>query len=138
MSGYPHMRDIPAMDRDLDHHAVPTGRRECSRLRVRLPIKAVTRKGTYTAVLCDLSLAGARIEPNSEIVRGEEVLLQWGEHEAFGIVVRRGHGGLGIAFYDPIDPAVLLSTRVRDDRHHLPCEWEQNRRAARAFVGGRR
>lgn len=117
---------------------VRTGRRSASRLRVRLAVRAVTRKGSWPVVLNDLSQSGARIEPHPQIALGEEVLLQWARHEAFGVVVRDTARGVGISFYDPIEPAALIATRIHDEKDHLPDEQELRRRAARNFVTGRK
>lgn len=125
---------------------ISQGRRGSGRLRVRLPVRLVTRTGTHHAVLADLSLKGAQVVASVPLPQGCEVVLEWDRFDAFGEVVwsggagaglQRGEGArCGIAFFDPIDAATLVATRVLDDGARLPREGELVRQVARRWVEG--
>lgn len=112
------------------------GRRARSRLRVRLPVRVSTRTQTRTGVLADLSLTGARIATDAELKLGGEVLLEWGQFEAFGEVVWSRGQYCGISFFEMISNATLIATRDLDDASHLPRDRDLLRQAAKGWVQG--
>lgn len=112
------------------------GRRQRSRLRIRLPLRLITRTDTTRAILIDLSLEGAAIQCDPALPVGREVVLEWGGFEAFGEVVWSRGNRCGIAFIDPISPDVLLTTREMDDAAHLPSDGDIVRQTARHWVEG--
>lgn len=112
------------------------GRRTTSRLRLRLPAQLITVKGTFSAILIDLSYFGGRVLTSCPPMPGTEALLKWDIFEGFGHVVWSGRESLGLNFFEPITAKMLLATRDKDDVSHLPPEWEINRSAARNWVSG--
>jgi len=113
------------------------GRRAEARLRVRLDARLITIDGSCRAVLADVSTQGARIAGGTCDLRpGQEAVLQWGNREAFGIVVWRASGQCGLRFYEALDHRAILATRELHERARLPDEQELLRRSARAFVQG--
>lgn len=113
------------------------GRRREGRLRVRLDARLITLDGSCRAVLADVSANGARIVGGTCGLRpGQEAVLQWGDQEAFGVVVWAGHGQIGLCFYDPLDAKTVAATRQLDERQRLPDDRELIRRSALGFVQG--
>jgi hypothetical protein len=94
------------------------GRRRDSRLRLRrgVPAELVTLHGKFSAQLMDLSLSGAHVRAFSPTLVGQDGVISWLGFEAFGKVVWAREGEIGIAFYDPIEPDVLLKTRQQVDQ----------------------
>lgn len=113
------------------------GRRGNSRLRVRLPARLTTRADMLRGVLVDLSLSGASLIVPGTIVPGREAVLEWGRFDAFGEIVWRRADRCGIAFFEPLSPAVLIATRNLDALEHLPQDRELARQVARGWVEGR-
>ena len=113
-------------------------RRAHSRLRVRLPVRLITLTNTWYAVLCDLSLTGAKVEIDKGVVSGEEAILQWSKFEDFGKICWVGAGRFGIEFHDPITPQELIATRDLDDAEHLADDRELTRMVARSWAEGTR
>ena len=98
------------------------GRRMRSRLATRLPATLVTLFGSLPAILLDISLTGARclVTNNRGITNplrtGKEVVLEWGQFDAFGTIIWEGDGLCGIQFDPIISPSVLIATRdIHDD-----------------------
>ena len=120
----------------LDYRTTPAGRRAESRLRVRLGARMVLLEGTQSCVLADLSLRGAQVLPTRPVNVGHEAVLLWGPHEAFGHVTWTAGRLCGLAFYEPLAPAVVLATRALDACERLPSERDLARGTARAFVRG--
>ncbi|CCA94060.1 conserved hypothetical protein [Novosphingobium sp. PP1Y] len=112
------------------------GRREQSRLRVRLPVRLETRSVTCRAILIDLSSSGARLALENLPRVGTEALILWDKYEAFGEVVWAEGVQCGIAFFDPLPGDVVLKTRELDDAAHLPQDKELLRQVARQWVEG--
>ena len=119
-----------------DIKQVQRGRRNRSRLRVRLPAKLETRTETSRVILVDLSTTGARVLSENLPKVGTEAVLHWDKYEAFGEVVwaEGVHGG--IAFFDPLTEQDVLATRDLDDAARLPQDRELLRQAARHWVEG--
>jgi hypothetical protein len=112
------------------------GRREHSRLRVRLPARLTTLDGTTSAVLTDLSYGGAKLVTGCELRPGQQAVLAWSAFEAFGTVSWVHDGMCGMHFEEFLDGQVLLATRDLDDTGHLPSDRDLTRGAARDFVRG--
>ena len=112
------------------------GRREHSRLHVRLPARLTTLDGTTSAVLTDLSFGGAKLEVNCPLRRGQEAVLNWDCFEAFGAVSWVHEGTCGLHFDEFLAGNVLIATRDLDDLGTLLAERERVRGAARNFVKG--
>lgn len=112
------------------------GKRRTSRLRVKLPAKAILLDGEFRVALHDLSQNGARIGHDKLPQLCGEVLLEWCGFEAFGRVVWSKPGLSGVSFYDPIPNNWVLLTRNLDSSGEVPGEEEINRIHARAFVAG--
>lgn len=114
------------------------GRRDRSRLRVHLAASLATVSATSRVVLHDLSLTGARLSAPPEIRAGQECLLSWAEHEAFGAVVWVRSGQCGLVFDRMITPAQLIQTRDIQDQEPLLDDYEGARAAARSWALGSR
>lgn len=112
------------------------GRRDRSRLRVRLPAKLETRIETSRVILADLSTTGARVLAEDLPRIGTEAVLHWDKYEAFGEVVWAEGVHCGIIFFDPIAEQDVLATRELDDAARLPQDRELLRQAARHWVEG--
>lgn len=114
-----------------------TGKREHSRLRVRLPSKLVTLDGDFRVVLNDLSAGGARLsKPGLMLAAGDAVLL-WDRFEAFGKLAWCRSGLIGMRFEEPIPTEWVIATRQLDSAAHLPDDEELKRRVAREWVMGK-
>lgn len=102
-------------------------RRGASRLRLRLAAYADAHAGTARVVLCDISQGGAKVFTHAALRPGRDVLLRWGRHEAFGIVVWEREGLRGIQFDEPLPQSLLLATREMQDAGGLKraavAEW---------------
>ena len=92
-----------------------SARRKAGRLRLRLPAQIITPKGTERVVLCDLSEDGARVFARTDLPRGRDVVLRWGQSEAFGSVVWERAGFHGLQFEEPLARAVLVAARAMQD-----------------------
>ena len=114
------------------------GRRSQSRLRVRLPARVITLSGTFSAILADLSMGGARIQMERALKPGAEAVLQWGPYEAFGEICWVGDGLCGIRFHDFLSPRTVVATRDLDDTEHLGSDRELTRETVREWAEGRR
>lgn len=112
------------------------GRREHSRLRVRLPARLITLDGTLSAVLTDLSFGGAKLVTGRALRRGQEAVLSWHRFEAFGTVSWTHDGMCGLHFDEYLDGKVLIETRDLDDAGSSPSERELARGVAQEFVQG--
>ena len=122
---------------DYGSAGLRAGRRASSRLRVRLPARLTALKGNCSAILEDLSFNGARLSLKGAPPKvGSELVVEWGRYEGFGVVSWAKGNTIGVQFYDPIAPDVVIATRDIDDVEHMPADWEENRRAARNFVNG--
>ena len=113
------------------------GKRVTSRLRLRLPARMKTTAQTWGAELLDLSYFGARIACEEPPQPGQDIVLEWGDHDAFGMIVWANLRTCGVRFYDALGPDVLLSTRDRGDVEIAPTTRERARIEARDFVQGR-
>jgi len=112
------------------------GRREHSRLRVRLPARLTTLDGTSSAVLTDLSFGGAKILTGCALRPGQQAVLNWAGFEAFGTVSWVHDGMCGLHFDEFLAGKVLIATRDLDDAGQLPDDREVARDIARDFVQG--
>jgi hypothetical protein len=92
-----------------------SARRKAGRLRLRLPAYAITHKSTLRVVLCDLSQSGAKVFCKADLARGRDLVLRWGNHEAFGTVKWEREGFRGLEFDEPVTVAVLTDTRDWQD-----------------------
>ena len=113
------------------------GNRQQTRLSVRLPAVVTTRDGTRRVRLEDLSIRGARVTGAAHLHSDQDVLLQWGTCEAFGLVRWAVDGTCGIRFCATVSVKQLIDARELDDRAQQPVEREVVRRTADAFVNGR-
>jgi hypothetical protein len=86
-------------------------RRGKARLRLGIPAQLLSLHGRSRVTLLDLSETGARLRYQGEPVR--DVVIEWLGYEAFGKVVRRGGGELGVRFDEPIAERWVLDTRER-------------------------
>jgi hypothetical protein len=117
---------------------IERGRREQSRLRVRLPCRLITRGGDLKAVLVDLSCTGARVQAGTLACERGDAVLQWFGMEAFGQLVWARSGFCGLQFYDPLGDGMLLKSR---DLNETDCRADDHRiarDAARDWVSGMR
>jgi len=113
------------------------GRRESSRLRVRLSARIVTLGGDSPAVLVDLSRSGAKLRTTGGAIKvGTDAVLQWGGHEAFGTVVWSRGAEREFSFYDDLTDVIVLETRALDETARLAIDHELARDAARRFCEG--
>ena len=93
----------------------PAARRSTGRLRLRLPAQALAHSGVVRLVLCDLSAGGAKVFAKVALPLGRDIVLRWGNHEAFGAVVWVREGFHGVQFDEPLANAVLTDTRHLQD-----------------------
>lgn len=114
------------------------GRRGGNRLRARLAAKVITLDGTRSTILLDLSLTGARLKANAEMAPGQQAILAWSGHEAFGVLVWVDRGLCGMVFDKPLKPCVLIATRDLDAASRLPSDHELVRKRASEWVAGTR
>lgn len=110
------------------------GRRRYGRLRLRLQTKIITIHGTYTGLLMDLSLTGARVRFGNGVPGAGDALIQWDGNEAFGRIVWAEGAECGIRFDEPLPEDLLLGMR---EATPSPDEAEETRNAAASFVNGR-
>lgn len=110
------------------------GRRRYGRLRLRIQAKVITVLGTFSGLVVDLSLTGARVRLTNGAPRSGDALLQWDSHEAFGRIVWTEGADCGIRFDEPLAENVLLDMR---EATPTPDEMAQVRDAAARFVNGR-
>ena len=119
-----------------NHQMQQTGRRARSRLRVRLAARLDTLSATHRVMLRDISLTGAKISDAGWARVGQDCVLTWDGHDAFGRIVWSTGGHCGIAFDKAIDSGVLIATRDLNDSECLPDDLEIRREAARNFSTG--
>ena len=98
------------------------GNRKAGRLRLRLPARLETPRGVERGVLCDVSEGGAKVFAKAGPACGQDVLLKWARHEAFGGVVWQREGFIGLAFDEPLAAAILIDTRHMQDAQGMTRE----------------
>ena len=121
-----------------DHGENAAGRRAYSRLRVRLPARLTTLDGTFSAILTDLSLGGAKLSITKLPTPGFDAVLSWYGYEAFGSVSWAHDGMCGMRFEEIISPRVPIATRDIEDAEHLPSDRDLVRGFADKWVRGER
>lgn len=118
---------------------VPVGRRGAARLRLAIPVRAMSTSGTANCVLLDLSCSGARIGLAEPLPVGACLYLTIGRFELFAEVVRRhcGEGGgvNGLAFDEPLPEETVLAVR-RFAESYAEREREALRDQVRRWVSG--
>jgi hypothetical protein len=114
----------------------PLGRRERSRLRVRLLARLTTRTDVFRIILTDLSLTGAQFSVPLEQRAGTDAMLEWGHFEAFGELMWCDGCRCGMRFDEALTTNALIATRALNDSECLPSDFELARQAAKAWVGG--
>lgn len=118
---------------------IERGRREQSRLRVRLSCRLITRAGDNALALVDLSQTGARVQTGAIAPPYGDAVLQWSGMEAFAAVVWARGGFCGLSFFDPIPAAWLGVSRQLGETASLTDDRSHARELARAWaVGARR
>ncbi len=122
------MRDESGQDR--------VGRRERSRVRLRLPARLITLDATQTATLADLSLTGARLIATGPVRVGEDAIVQWDHYEAFGRVVWTRDGQCGVCFDTMITPNMVIAARDLHDSVLRKGGLDEYREAALSWVNG--
>ncbi|MDE2412561.1 MAG: PilZ domain-containing protein [Sphingomonadales bacterium] len=115
---------------------IERGRREQSRLRLRLPCRLITRDGDAKVILTDLSQTGARVQTAANLAAKGEAVLLWFGMEAFGSVVWTRTGLCGFRFFDPIPHNWLIVSRDLDETNAVRDEREVARQIAREWVAG--
>lgn len=108
-------------------------RRGKARLRLGIPAGLLTVHGRTDVTLLDLSESGARLRYEGE--RISDGVLEWLGFEAFGAIVRRDDGELGLRFDEPVTRDCVLDTRELVPT--LPQDEDEVRTFAREWVGGR-
>ncbi|MFM5885003.1 MAG: PilZ domain-containing protein [Novosphingobium sp.] len=117
---------------------IERGRREQSRLRLRLPCRLITRGGDQRALIVDLSRTGARVHAEQLACERGDAVLRWFDMESFGQLVWARSGFCGIRFYDPVPVAWLLQSRTLNE---TDCDLDDRQAArdlAREWVSGAR
>lgn len=82
-------------------------RRVEPRADTRVPVTIRTMRETTHGLVLDMSPTGARLYMDGLIDSGNEVLLHWLGHEAFGVVAWSRRYECGVRFPRPLDQAVL-------------------------------
>lgn len=121
----------------FDHIQPEVGKRITSRLRLRLAARIMTTAQFWPAELLDLSYFGGRIACDEPPQPGQEVLIEWADFDAFGMVVWASHRTCGVRFFEPLKPGVLIATRDRNDAEPVQTNKERARHEAKDFVQGR-
>lgn len=121
----------------LDRILPEVGKRITSRLRLRLAARVMTTAQSWPAELLDLSYFGGRLACDEPPLPGQDVLIEWGDFEAFGMVVWASLRTCGVRFYEPLKAPVLIATRDRNDVEPFQTNNERARHEARDFVMGR-
>ena len=117
----------------------PVGRRTAARLRLSIPARFVSIKGTHECVIIDLSSTGAQIAIAVPLRCGAAGFLKVASLEVFGEAVRLVpglDGGVnGLMFDDPLPHAAILSIR-----HHAETFQQREHQAlldqVRSWVTG--
>ena len=117
-----------------DASAQAAGRREHSRLRVRLPARLITLDATLSVTLLDLSVTGGKVAVRELPRIGSDALLCWSSYEVFGKVAWAAHGHCGLHFDEPLPPRMLIATR---DLYDATPRTDERRDAVGAWVSGR-
>lgn len=121
----------------FDHILPEVGKRITSRLRLRLAARIMTTAQFWPAELLDLSYFGGRIACDDPPQPGQEVLIEWADFDAFGMVVWASQRTCGVRFFDPLKPGVLIATRDRNDVEPVQTSKDRARHEARDFVQGK-
>lgn len=117
---------------------IERGRREQSRLRVRLACRLITRAGDNALALVDLSRTGARVQTGAIAPPQGDAVLQWSGMEAFGTVVWARGGFCGLQFEEPIPANWLAVSRQSNETACLPDDHSRARELAQAWAAGTR
>ncbi len=112
------------------------GKRVTSRLRLRLAARMMTTVEAWPAELLDLSYFGGRIACDDPPQPGQDVLIEWGDFDAFGMVVWASLRTCGVRFYEPLKAQVLIATRDCNDVEPIQTNKDSARHEARNFVQG--
>ncbi|NCP13323.1 MAG: PilZ domain-containing protein [Sphingomonadales bacterium] len=100
---------------DASSTAATVGRRAAARLRLSIPARFISTKGTHECVLIDLSSTGAQIAMAAPLPCGEAGFLKVAGLEVFGEAVRfvpgLGGGVNGLMFDDLLPHDAVLSVR---------------------------
>jgi len=96
----------------------------------------VTRNGTQSCILTDVSSTGLKVATSDPLKVGSEAILTWGPYEAFGDVIWTTPTHCGIALVDPLSNSVVIGTRQLDEAERLPEDNDLVRRSAFSFVKG--
>jgi hypothetical protein len=121
----------------FDHILPEVGKRVTSRLRLRLAARMMTTAQARPAELLDLSYFGGRIACDDPPQPGQDVLIEWGDFDAFGMVVWANLRTCGVRFYEPLKAQVLIATRDRNDVEPVQTNKDRARHEARDFVMGK-
>ncbi|WP_338243664.1 hypothetical protein [Aurantiacibacter hainanensis] len=117
---------------------MPGGRRRSGRLRGELAASFDTLSGKLRLGIVDLSQAGARLRPHSEVKVGTQGVLRWLDFEAFGEVAWKRKGFIGLKFDKPIRPTQLHETRKAIELGEAPREDDWEERLVRQWYQGKR
>jgi len=94
---------------------IPVGKRSAPRLRLSIPATLVSRYASHRCILIDVSNTGAQVGLEQPLAIEETAILQIGDLEPFGEVVRtirrKTRGINGLRFDPPLDPADVLEIR---------------------------
>lgn len=116
---------------------MPTGKRNQSRLRTRLRARLVSRLGEERCILLNLSQQGACANVSEDFI-AQDVILKWEQFEAFGQIVWRDGGRVGIRFDQTLPYEWVLATREADANTAPICDVVDARQAAKAWSEGQR
>ncbi|MFM6933471.1 MAG: PilZ domain-containing protein [Novosphingobium sp.] len=131
------LRHVAAMGEISFEPILPdVGKRAASRLRLRLAARIMTTAQFWPAELLDLSYFGGRIACDAPPQPGQEVLIEWADFDAFGMVVWANVKSCGVCFFEPLQPAVLIATRDRFDVEPVLTSTERARNEAKDYVQG--
>ena len=86
-------------------------RRSQQRVQAEPPVMVITVASRFTGIMQDISVSGARITLREKPPReGRDLLLRWGQYEAFGQVVWTMGMTLGMAFHQRIPKHYISDT----------------------------
>lgn len=128
---------LPSMGHISSDYILPeVGKRVTSRLRLHLAARIMTTAQAWPGELLDLSYFGCRIACDEPPQPRQDVLIEWGGFDAFGMVVWASLQTCGVRFYEPLNAQVLLATRGRNDVEPVQTNKDSARHEARDFVQG--
>ena len=115
---------------------MPAGKRNQPRLRTRLRARLISRLGEERCVLFNLAQRGACTSASDDFM-GQDVILRWEQFEAYGHIVWREGGRVGMRFDKALPYEWVLATREADANAAPVCDVFDARHSAKEWSEGR-